>query len=211
MGETGKKTFILLLVVLAIVGSAGLSSLIGEDDCFDSYTGTIPPRTEGVIGAPEFSLWPPGTVCRTEVGGVTFETGGDPTGFLALLGLSLGIVAAAFRSPPPAPPGARFAMTGVIGLTVLGAGGMFDMPNGALLGILLAPPLAYIAELALLGRPIGGRVSAVGALAALAAAGWVIAGTVLWLAGLGSLGFVLTLLALAVLAAISIRRAHRVI
>lgn len=200
---TGRALLILSLAILAIVGSAGLSSLIGEDDCFDAYAGPIPPRTEGVIGTSDFSLWPPGTVCQTVVGGATFETGGDPLGFLVIVALSLSIIVVAFRSPTPASGAVRFATAGVIGLTALGVGGMFDMPTGAMLGFLLSPPLAYVTEHALLGRRIGDRVSAAGSLAALAGAAWVFVGTALWLAGFESLGFATVLMILAVMAAIS--------
>jgi hypothetical protein len=138
-----------LLIVIALLGAAGLSSL--QDDDFCSEYGA---ETQTVTG--ELTLWPPGWRCVYEPPRTVVNAGSVPWFLIALAGMGL-VAGLALRRRAGAP--ARVAATTTAALAGVGICGLLGgFAFGFVAGCALGVPLAWLADVAF-ARAEGGRRS----------------------------------------------------
>jgi hypothetical protein len=127
------------LVLLALLGAGGMSSLVDDDFCSMHYRSV--PGTEGVVFGTELTLRPPGWRC-TDLGRPTeITTGSWAWFFIALAGEAL--VAAWYLRRGSRSARAAFAST--VTLAVAGASALFGGFVPALYwGFLVGTPLAWL-------------------------------------------------------------------
>lgn len=99
----------------ALVGTAGLASLRGEDSCSDRFTRE---ESSTVQASQALSLWPPGVACQLipDDGHLVDEVDRSAWGFLALVTLEIGLIAGVVRSPTTIPLALRTASIATAGL-----------------------------------------------------------------------------------------------
>jgi hypothetical protein len=106
---------VLVLSMAALVGTAGLASLRGEDSCSDRFTRE---ESSTVQASQALSLWPPGVACQLipDDGRLVDEVDRSAWGFLALVTLEIGLIAGVVRSPTTIPLALRAASIATAGL-----------------------------------------------------------------------------------------------
>ncbi|MDQ3676791.1 MAG: hypothetical protein M3401_08325, partial [Actinomycetota bacterium] len=199
------RALVVLVAVLgAVAGTAGLSSLRSGDGCADQWQ-----FAEGsTLGAvQQVSLWPLGVACRVvdANGTVVDEVGASAWGFLALLALEIGLLVLVLRSRTPKPLALRAAASAAAGLLAWGIGSLW---LGAVAGLtvsilyLLGPLAGFVVDRRLLraGGPTGRRTDGlVGLFVAPVAA---IFGLFVWIFIFGPLAHAVTIALVAVVAGI---------
>jgi hypothetical protein len=130
-----------LLIVLALLGATGLSSLQGDDFC-DGY----PLGTTKVSS--EVTAWPPGWRCVYESvdgGRAVVDAGSVPWFLVALAGEAL-VFAWALRRRSPS---ARLALAATVAIAAVGACGLIGGFGFAFVfGCVLGVPLAWLTDVA---------------------------------------------------------------
>jgi hypothetical protein len=129
-----------LLIVLALLGAAGLSSLQGDDFC-DGY----PLGTTKVSS--EVTAWPPGWRCVYESadGRAVVDAGSVPWFLVALAGEAL-VLAWALRRRSPS---ARLALAATVAVAAVGGCGLIGGFGFAFVfGCVLGVPLAWLTDVA---------------------------------------------------------------
>ena len=122
------------LVLVALAGTAGLTSLEANDACWDHWN-LQEADTRGA--AQPISVWPPGLRCRLVAadGRVLAERGmAGAGGYLALLALELILLVAVLRARRPLTAALRAAAIATLGLLAWGVASLwFDAVAGATL------------------------------------------------------------------------------
>lgn len=153
------------MLVLLVLGAAGLSSLADDDFCAIAPAGL--PEATG--WSPTWTWWPPGSGCEYAAGGgrTVTTTAGSVPGFLAVLGVALAVAGWALTRRPPA----RLVLAIVLAVAGAGAGSLLGGASlGLSFGLVIGGVAAYLMD--------GLRGAAAGMLAVFALG-------FLWLLGIG--------------------------
>jgi hypothetical protein len=173
------KLLLPFLVVLALVGAAGLSSLQHDDSC---------------AGTEELSVTPPGWRC---VDGPSVVEMGSLPWLLVALGAEAGVALWAVRRRESTP--ARLAATTTVALAAVGACGLIGGFNFAFtFGCAFGVPLAWLTDVAF-ARAEGGRRSRRRSLTAALVAGLAVFATAI----ISSIGVSAVATAIVVVAAVA--------
>lgn len=191
-----RLALVVAAALLALLGSAGLSTIQKGSDCGSGYPDRNPAGVEKVIGSQELSVWPPGIICDHEVkeglASVQLpDTGGDIPAFLILVALALTAFVMAATAGPDPPRAVKAAAATMAGLMLFGASILVGLPAGAMLGLILTTIGGYETARRLTEVGRGQELSKDGVLGASASFLALGLGTLLWIAGLGPAGFVL--------------------
>ena len=178
------------VLVLSAIGLTGF--LVEEDYCLGDDLG--------------YRLWPPGMTCTPADGSVgsTPDDTGSVAGLLFVLLVDAAVMALAVRHGRQMSGPIRVATVTVAVFALLGIGALVGGAAAALgIGVLLGIPLAFLLHLGLQPSRRPWTFGIPGALVALYA---VVGGAVLWLLELELLAFLLPLLSVAAIAALTERR-----
>ena len=216
MARVARWLGLLAVAALLVVGAAGLSGHLVDDDPCSGVSGQ-----EGTSVSSETRWAPPGHQCVFERPSATTADGrflydgsvqrgeqaGSWAGFVGALLVGFGVVGSAVRRRPRLPAWLRLTAVATLAFAVAGAGALVGGWQASVLAVtLIGVPVAFAAERWLLpGRGLDHqtRAGVVGAAVAFAAA--VVASTA-WLVGLGLAGLGLALLLVAAVAAVPWRR-----
>jgi len=155
------------LVLLGLVGTAGLMSLDSEGGCFYHWEFQ---ELDTRSAARPLSVWPPGRTCRLVAAGGAVLAERPRPGFeryLVLLALELALLVALLRARRPAPAALRAAASATLGLLAWGVASLWlDAVLGAMLAITCV--LLSICAIAMWRAIRGGALRADAGLAPLA-------------------------------------------